>query len=87
MQAGYGDDMEDMKMQIAHCLRQLLQGKVSRDHLIEEFERHEDPDIAEAVELVKSVLQKHDRYSKTIEMEDEEKRKLEAIVNRLEKNG
>jgi hypothetical protein len=59
--------MKNIEKEIANCLRQLLEGKVSWDHLIEEFRRHKDIDIAEVVELIDRISQKRDRYSKAID--------------------
>jgi hypothetical protein len=77
--------MENIKKEIANCLRQMLEGKVSWDHLIEEFRRHKDIDIAEVVELVDRISQKRDRYSKAIDIDEEEKKKIEVIIKKLEK--
>jgi len=79
--------MEGLKKDIATCLRQLLEGKVSWDHFIEEFQRHKDIDIAEVIELVESMSQKYDKYSKPKEINEEEMKKIERIINKLEGAG
>ena len=79
--------MDKIKKDIASCLRRVIEGKVSWDHLIEEYRRHKDMDIVEIVGLIEEISSKYDRYSIPKEIDEEEKKKLESIINRLEGAG
>ena len=79
--------MSKTKKDIADCLRRVIEGKVSWDHLIEEFKRHKDMDIVEVVELIEEISGKYDRYSIPKEIDEEEKKKMEAIIIKLEGAG
>ena len=77
--------MEELNKAIASCLRQVLEGRVSWDHLIEEFKKHKDMDIVEVVELMEDMSRKFDRYSKVKDLDEEERKKIEALIDKLER--
>ena len=68
-------------------MRLLVDGKVSWDHFMEEFQRHKDLDIVEVMELVESMSRKHGKYSNPKNMNEEDKKMMETIINKLEGAG
>lgn len=79
--------MENIEKRLARCLRMLLAGKVTWDHLIEEFKGQKENKIVEAVELLVKATENTDRYSKAKITDKALKRKIDRIIEKLEQPG
>ena len=77
--------MESIEKRAVRCLRLLLEGKVSWDHVIEEFGTQETGVVREAVELVEDISANRDRYSKAKEIEPALKNRIEFLIEKLER--
>jgi len=76
--------MENVEESAVRCLKLLLDGKVSWDHVIEEFRAREGVELEEVVQLMEDASRNHDRYAKAMEIEPALKKRIEELVARLE---
>ena len=68
----------------AECIRQFLAGRVSCDHLIDEFGRTGDEVLNDAVRLIEEETVGFDRYAKLEGLDGEFRERMEKLVERLE---
>ncbi|MFC1657212.1 hypothetical protein ACFL2P_01385 [Candidatus Moduliflexota bacterium] len=76
--------MDNIEESAVRCLKMLLDGRVSWDHVIEEFGTREGVELEEVVKLMEEASRNRDRYAKAKEIEPELKRRIEDLIGRLE---
>lgn len=76
--------MENLEESAVRCLKLLLDGKVSWDHVIEEFGAREGVILDEVVELMEEASVSRDRYAKAKEIEPALKKRIEELIGKLE---
>lgn len=69
---------------MAECIRQLLAGKISCDHLIEEFKYSRDSDVRAIVKLIEKATEGLDLYERVERGESEFVETMEGFIKRLE---
>lgn len=79
--------MDNMEERAVRCLKLLMDGKVSWDHVIEEFGTGEGIEMEEVVELMEEASRDRDRYAKAKEIEPALKRRIEQMIGKLEGKG
>ena len=78
------DSTREMRLRFADCLRRFLSGKVTCDHVIEEFGSSGDDQIREIMDLVREETKGLDRYKKFEHLKSEFGGRMEEIIARLE---
>ena len=77
--------MDNIEESAVRCLRLLLDGRVSWDHVIEEFGAREGVELEEVVNLMEEASRNRDRYAKAKEIEPALKRRIEDLIGKLER--
>jgi hypothetical protein len=78
------DKYRKIRKKAAECIRQLLAGRVSPDHVIEEFGRTGDAALSEAVRLIEEEAAGFDRYAKLEGPDIEFRKRMEKMAERLD---
>ena len=78
------DKTKEVRKQVAECIRQFLSGRISCDHLIEEFKNSEDGHGREIVRLIERETAGIDRYERLDRREAGFKESLERLIRKLE---
>ena len=73
-----------LRRQVAGCIRQLLSGNVSCDHLIEEFRHSEDEEIRGIISLIEKETESIDRYERMEVKEPAFRESMERLIKKLE---
>jgi len=79
-----GDEGRAVRKKVAECLRMVLAGKVSCDHLIEEFVVIDDPEVRAVVAAIEKEAHEGGRYTKLADRKQEFTREINRLLHRLE---
>jgi hypothetical protein len=80
------EEAKALRKKVVECVKLLLSGVISCDHLIEEFGDSEDPEVREIIRAVEEETQNIGRYSKIEKQDKEFKTRMEALIARLEES-
>lgn len=74
----------EIRKQAANCIRLFLSGKVSWDHLIEEFKSSEDSDTRDVIKLIEEATAGINKYERLDGSQSNLKESMEKLIKRLE---
>ena len=78
------DEYRAVRKKAAECIRQFLAGRVSCDHVIDEYGRTGDALLSEVVRLIEEEAAGFDRYAKLEGLHSEFRERVEKLAERLD---